>query len=467
MYIAGQPVTTEETHSVRTKHDDSPLAEICLAQREHVEQAIVSAESAKKAMRDLSLHARKRILIDIASRIEGGADELAKMIAQEVGKTIKDCEGEVARAVETFRLAADECSRLTGDFGRADASPRAEGCYSISMRVPVGVCSFIVPFNFPLNLAGHKIAPAIAAGCPFVLKPDSNACLSVLALGEILCETDLPPEAWSIFCIEGDGRELLSEDERIALLSFTGSPAVGWALKKAAGRKKAVLELGGNAPCIVHEDADVDRAVDRIMVGGFGACGQSCISVQRIYAHESVYGRVRDGLRARIGALRCGDPLSSSTDVGPLFHADACDRIARWVEQAVAGAANVLVGGVARRPFFDPTLIENVPHDATLSTCEVFGPLVMLNSYTDFDEVLRLANDSDFGLQAGVFTADLGRALRAMEELEFGGISINDVPTMRLDGQPYGGVKQSGIGREGPRYAIEDMTEIRHVLVHP
>ena len=464
-YLAGEAKTSEQLHAVLAKHDDLLIAEVSLANRDDVDRAIASCVAARRSMRELPMHARRSILLHTARRLCERKNDIAMMLAREVGKTVKEAKGEIVRAIETFTLAAEECSRLTGEFARADASPRAEGYFSITKRVPIGACSLIVPFNFPINLAAHKVAPAIAAGCPFVLKPDTDCPLAVLMLAEILAETDLPRGAWSVMPMDDEARTLMSEDERFNLLTFTGSPKVGWALKATAGRKKVVLELGGNAACIVHEDADLDRAVDRLMIGGFAVAGQSCISVQRILAHRSIYNDLRDRLARRVRALNVGDPLDDDTDIGPLFHKNACDRIEAWLTDATKAGATVLVGGKARKPFFEPTIVENVPHDASLSCQEVFGPLVTLEPYDDFDDALRIADDSEYGLQAGVFTSDIGRILKAFDELEVGGLVVNDPPTMRIDAQPYGGTKKSGIGREGVRYAIEDMTEIRHLLL--
>jgi acyl-CoA reductase-like NAD-dependent aldehyde dehydrogenase len=335
----------------------------------------------------------------------------------------------------------------------------------MTKRVPIGPCSFISPFNFPLNLAAHKIAPAIAAGCPFVLKPASRTPIGALLIGEILAETDLPPGAFSILPCHREGAELFTTDERLKLLSFTGSPSVGWDLKARAGKKKVTLELGGNAACIVDVDADVADAVSRLITGAFYQSGQSCISVQRILVHEQIYDELRDRLVAATKTLKMGDPKLEETFIGPMIAESEAKRLDEWIQAAMKAGAKLLCGGKREGAMLQATLLEDVPRDQPLCAKEAFGPVAMLDRFSDFDVALDEVNDSVFGLQAGIFTRDIYKIQRAWGRLEVGGVIIGDVPSWRVDNMPYGGVKDSGLGREGIRYAIEDMTEPRLLVI--
>jgi len=346
-----------------------------------------------------------------------------------------------------------------------DISPRAAGYESIAKRVPIGPCSFISPFNFPLNLAAHKVAPAIAAGCPFVLKPASLTPIGALIIGEVLAETDLPEGAFSILPVSRQGAALFTTDDRLKLLSFTGSPEVGWNLKAKAGRKKVVLELGGNAACIVEPDADLSRAADRIAFGAFYQSGQSCISVQRVLIHESKYDEMAALIVERAEAFKAGDPLEETTSLGPIISEKEAARIETWIDEAVAHGARVLTGGKRKGLFVQATVLENVDPKEKVSAEEVFGPVVVLAPYKTFKEACDRVNDSVFGLQAGIFTHNLDNAFYAWNELEVGGVVIGDIPSLRIDSMPYGGVKESGLGREGIRFAMEDMTEIRLMVL--
>jgi acyl-CoA reductase-like NAD-dependent aldehyde dehydrogenase len=346
-----------------------------------------------------------------------------------------------------------------------DISPRAKGYSGMWKRVPIGPCSFISPFNFPLNLAAHKVAPALAVGCPFVLKPASLTPIGALIIGEVLAETNLPEGAFSILPCRRDGADLFTTDERLKLLSFTGSPGVGWALKAKAGKKKVVLELGGNAAVVVDESADLDDAVERITFGAFYQSGQSCISVQRIIIHDAIYGALREKLLHAASQLKSGDPKHPDTFIGPIISENEAKRLKEWIDAAVGSGAKLLCGGKRDGVMLDATLLENVPEDAAISCQEAFGPVAILSRFSTFDEALERVNRSAFGLQAGVFTRDLYRAHRAWDRLEVGGVIIGDVPSYRVDNMPYGGVKDSGLGREGIRFAMEDMTEIRLLVI--
>jgi acyl-CoA reductase-like NAD-dependent aldehyde dehydrogenase len=346
-----------------------------------------------------------------------------------------------------------------------EISPRSKGYRGQFRRVPIGPCSFISPFNFPLNLAAHKIAPALAVGCPFVLKPASMTPIGALVIGEILAETDLPRGAFSILPCRRDGAALFTEDERLKLLSFTGSPEVGWNLKSKAGKKKVVLELGGNAACVVDRDADLDDAVKRIVFGAFYQSGQSCIGVQRILAHEAIYDDLKARLVEATRALKSGDPKDESVFIGPMISEKEAERLDAWIQSAVNAGAALLCGGTRKGAMLEATLLENVPRDQPVCAEEAFGPVAVLSRFDDFSAALAEVNDSVFGLQTGIFTRDLYHMLAAWDELEVGGVIIGDVPSWRVDHMPYGGVKESGLGREGVRFAMEDMTEIRNLVI--
>jgi acyl-CoA reductase-like NAD-dependent aldehyde dehydrogenase len=367
--------------------------------------------------------------------------------------------------IDTFRIAAEEAVRINGELLNLEISERARGYRGMVRRVPIGPCSFIAPFNFPLNLAAHKMAPAIAAGCPFVLKPASVAPIGALLIGEILSETDLPRGAFSVLPCHRDGADLFTTDHRLKLLSFTGSPEVGWKLKAAAGKKKVVLELGGNAACIVDEDADLEDAADRLIFGAFYQSGQSCIGVQRIFVHQAVYDDLRDMLVEKTRNLKLGDPKQEDTFIGPVISQKDGRRLKEWIDSAVAAGGMLLCGGAQAGAMVAATLLENVPVDQPICAQEAFGPVAVLSKFADFGHAIRQVNDSAFGLQAGVFTRDLYNMLQAWDDLEVGGVIIGDVPSWRVDNMPYGGVKDSGLGREGILYAIEDMTESRLLVI--
>jgi acyl-CoA reductase-like NAD-dependent aldehyde dehydrogenase len=383
----------------------------------------------------------------------------------EAGKPINDSRGEVTRLIETFKIAAEESVRMTGEYMPLDRSPRTEGYTSLWKRVPIGPCSFISPFNFPLNLAAHKVAPALAVGCPFILKPASLTPIGALIIGETLAETDLPEGAFSILPCRRDGARLFTEADRLKLLSFTGSPEVGWALKAKAGKKKVVLELGGNAAVIVEPETDLDDAVTRIKFGAFYQSGQSCIGVQRILVHENIYDALKEKLIVVTKALKKGDPKKEDTFIGPMISEKEAERLDSWIQQAVQSGATLLCGGNRDGAMLEATLLENVDRAENLYCKEAFGPVAILSSYSHFENALAEVNDSVFGLQTGIFTRDIYKAHLAWDTLEVGGIVIGDVPSWRADQMPYGGVKDSGLGREGIRFAMEDMTEPRLMVL--
>lgn len=438
---------------------------VALADSKTIDAGIAGAVEAAEPMAKMAAYERQNILQHCVGRFKERYDELAYALCVEAGKPIKDAEGEVGRLIDTFRIAAEESVRITGEVQPLDISPRAKGYQGMWKRVPIGPCSFISPFNFPLNLAAHKIAPAIAVGCPFVMKPASRTPLGAIIMGEVLAETDLPAGAFSILPASRDGADLFTEDDRLKLLSFTGSPDVGWALKAKAGKKKVVLELGGNAAVIIDHDADLDDALERVTFGAFYQSGQSCIGVQRIIIHEKVYDRFRDMLVAKAKTLVCGNPHDRNTFIGPMIDVKEASRLDGWIQEAVASGATLLCGGKREGAMLQATLLENVSRETKAYREEAFGPLALISKFSNFDSALDEVNDSKFGLQAGIFTRDLFKALDAWDRLDVGGVVINDVPSYRVDNMPYGGVKDSGLGREGIRFAMEDMSEIRNLVI--
>lgn len=464
-YLANQPIGANTDLVVTNKYTGEAATHVAQADADAIDQAIAAAVRATEPMRRLRAYERQRVLQHCVQRFTERSEELAQALCIEAGKPIRDSRGEVSRLIDTFRIAAEESVRMLGEVMPLDISPRAADYQGMWRYVPIGPCSFIAPFNFPLNLAAHKVAPALAVGCPFVLKPASQTPIGALLIGEVLAETDLPKGAFSVLPCSRQAAAPLTEDERFKLLSFTGSPAVGWELKRRAGKKKVVLELGGNAACIVDETADLDDAVERLCVGAFYQSGQSCISVQRILAHESIYEDLKRKLVARTRELRAGDPRDEQTFIGPLITTSDAERLERWVESAVAAGAKLLCGGQRRGAVMEATLLEGVQKSEVLYHEEAFGPVALLSRFSDFDAALDEVNDSAFGLQAGVFTRDLYRAHRAWDVLEVGGVIIGDVPSWRVDHMPYGGVKDSGLGREGVRWSMRDMAEPRLMVI--
>jgi len=464
-YLAGSPEHSSDVLAVTDKYTDAVVTHVSLADRDAIERAIDAAQSAARAMARFPAHARREVLAHCAARFDERTEELAEALCIEAGKPIRDSRGEVARLIDTFRIASEEAGRTYGEVLPMDLSARAVAYAGMWKRVPVGPCSFITPFNFPLNLVAHKVAPAIAAGCPFVLKPSSLTPIGALIVGEVLAETDLPEGAFSILPCRLADAGPFSTDERLKLLSFTGSPKVGWQLKRDAGKKRVLLELGGNAAVVVDHDADLDDVVERIRIGAFYQSGQSCISVQRIVIHESIYDELKAKLVEDARGLKMGNPQEESTFVGPIISHKEAERIEEWIQSAVSAGAALLCGGGRDGNMVEPTLLESVPRDALIYEAEVFGPVAMLEPFTNFDEAIRLVNDSRYGLQAGLFVRDITKIQKAWDELEVGGVIIGDVPSWRVDHMPYGGVKDSGIGREGIRFTMEELTEIRLLAI--
>jgi acyl-CoA reductase-like NAD-dependent aldehyde dehydrogenase len=465
-YLANAPVRTKEELDVLDKFSGKRATRVAFADAAMIRKAIVAAHKARRPMADFPPDARRDVLEHCVRRFTERSEELALALCIEAGKPIKDARGEVARLIDTFRIAAGEATRIGGDLIELQISPRTRGYRGMVKRVPIGACAFITPFNFPLNLVAHKVAPAIAAGCPFVLKPAAKTPVGALIIGEVLAETDLPKGAFSVLPCSNEDAGLLVEDERIALLSFTGG-LVGWDLKARAGHKKVTLELGGNAACIVDEDPgqSLDEVVERMVFGAYYQSGQSCISVQRIFVHAAIYAKFRKKMVEAVAKLRMGDPQDERVFIGPVVDEEAAKRIEHWMDDAIAMGAKALVRGMRKGNQVPAALLEKVPRDCDLNRKEVFGPVALLEPFDDFEDALDGVNDSDFGLQAGVFTGSLAHTMRAWDRLDVGGVIVGDVPSFRVDNMPYGGVKASGLGREGVRYAIEDMTEQRLLVV--
>ena len=465
-YLANRPVQANTALDVLDKFSGQVVARTALADAATVDAAIAAAHGARAAMAAFPPDARRDVLEHCVRRFGERSEELALALCVEAGKPIRDARGEVTRLVDTFRIAAGEATRIGGEVLELGISPRTRGYRGMTKRVPVGACSFITPFNFPLNLVAHKVAPAIAAGCPFVLKPAEKTPLGALIIGEVLAETDLPAGAFSVLpCTVADAAALV-EDERIALLSFTGG-LVGWELKARAGRKKVVLELGGNAACIVDADPGrpLDQVVERLVFGAYYQSGQSCIGVQRILVHASLFDTLAKKLAAAVKTLRTGDPRDEATFIGPVIDEASAKRIDAWMDAAVKGGAKALARGKRSGNMLPAALLRDVPRDCDLYRKEVFGPVACIEAFEDFDAAIERVNDSDFGLQAGVFTGDIGHAMRAWDRIEAGGVVVGDVPSFRVDNMPYGGIKHSGLGREGVRWAIADMTEERLLVI--
>jgi glyceraldehyde-3-phosphate dehydrogenase (NADP+) len=466
-WLAGKPGRSSTPAEVINPFDNSRVGRTWLAGDAEFDRAADAAVAAAPAMRALPPHERAAILLAVSGALTQRRDEIARTLAGEAGKAIRDAAAEVDRASMTFHVAAEEARRIGGDVLPLDLAPHGAGRIGITRRVPIGPVAAISPFNFPLNLSAHKVAPAIAAGNPVVLKPATKTPLSALYLAELLAGAGLPEGAVSVLPMPRAVGDRLVTDTRFKLLTFTGSSPVGWDMKARAGKKKVILELGGNAGVVIDDSADVAFAAKRVATGGFALAGQSCISVQRVYVHERVVEDFTARLIALVAALKVGDPLDPATDVGPMIDEGEAARVDAWVQEAVAEGARVLTGG--RRlggAFYAPTVLTNVPRESKVCAAEVFAPLVGIFPFARFDEALRDVNRSAFGLQAGVFTSSLEHALRAFDELEVGGVIVNDVPTWRIDHMPYGGVKDSGLGREGPRYTIEEMTEPKLLVIN-
>lgn len=452
---------------IRSPYDDAVIGAVHETDAAGVDEALARAEAAKPVMAGLSAHRRGVILDKTSALLAGQVDEIGRLMAAESGKPIRYARGEVRRAVETFQFAADEARRLHGETVPLDAAQTGAGRIGYFVRVPVGIVAAITPFNFPLNLVAHKVAPAIAAGCPLLLKPNPQTPLTALRLAEILAEAGLPDGALSVLIGGAEAGRKITSDPRVSMITFTGSVPVAQAISQTVGLRRATYELGGNAASIVDETADLAALLDKTVAGAFAYSGQVCISIQRIYVQRAKFDEFRDQFVARTERLVLGDPLDDRTEIGPLINDAAAGRIESWLDEAKAGGAEVLAGGRREGRMFAPTVLGGVAPTMKVVCEEVFGPVVSLIPYDDFDDALAMVNDSAFGLQASVFTRDLNRALAAVQKLDAGGVIINDSPTFRVDQMPYGGNKLSGVGREGPRFAVEDMTTLKMVVINP
>ena len=465
-YLANQPVQANTDLPVLDKYSGEIATHVAMADAKAIEQAIAAAAKAAAPMAAMKPYQRRAVLEHCVVRMRERKDDLAYALCVEAGKPIRDSQGEAERLIDTFRIAADESTRTDGEILNLEISERTKGYRGFVKRVPLGPCSFITPFNFPLNLVAHKVAPAIAAGCPFVLKPSERTPIGALIIGEVLAETGLPEGAFSILPCRVEDADPFIEDERLKLLSFTGSQ-IGWELKARAGKKRVVLELGGNAACIVDADQKprLDFVISRLISGSFYQSGQSCIGVQRILVHASLYDDVKKRFVAATKKLKTGDPKNPETFLGPMIDKAAAKRLEGWIAEAKKMGAKILCGGRRTGNMLEASVLEGVPHAAKISCMEAFGPVALLEAFDDFDAALAAVNESDYGLQAGVFTDNLTHAMRAWDALVEGGVVVGDIPSFRVDNMPYGGVKLSGFGREGIRYAIEDMTEIRLMVM--
>ena len=464
LLLDGHWISEGELHEVRAPYDGEVVGTVVCGTRQHAEAAIAAAVKAFETTRRLPAYERQRVLRSVVDGLIARRAEFADVLAREAGKPLKQARAEVERAISTFQIAAEESTRITGEVLPLDTAPAATGRWGMVRRFPLGAISAITPFNFPLNLVAHKLAPAIACGCTMVLKPPPQDPLSALMLAELVQQAGWPDGALNVLALSNEDAAPLITDERIKLLSFTGSSAAGWELKKKAGKKRVVLELGGNAGCIVHGDADLKQAADRCVAGGFGYAGQTCISVQRIFVERKAMGKFTEHLVEGAAKLRMGDPRDPNTDVGPMIREADAVRAVEWIDEALTAGANLLCGGHRSGSFVEPTVLTGTKPGMRVNCLEAFAPVVTIEPYDDFNDALRRVNDSPWGLQAGLFTRDARLIFRAFEELQVGGVIAGDIPTWRMDQMPYGGVKDSGTGREGLKYAIEEMTE-RKLLV--
>ncbi len=465
LFIDGKWVRRGKTFDVINPYDGSVVGTVPLATPDMVSRAIGAAYEARETMANMPLHERARILSETSRLIEARKEEFARTIALEAGKAWKYAVGEVERAIQTFRFAAAETLTFHGETVPMSAAKGAESRVGFYERFPIGVIGAITPFNFPLNLVAHKVAPAIGAGNTLVLKPASATPFTSILLVEVLLKAGMPPRAINLVAGSGSvvGNAIVTDD-RVAMITFTGSPSVGWWIKEKCGKKKVTLELGSNSGIVVEDDADLELAVSRCLIGAFAYAGQVCISLQRIYVNKKIYDRFVKEFVKRAKKLKVGDPLDPNTDVNPMIDEGEAKRVEEWVKEAVSEGAKVACGGKRKGRIFYPTVITNVKPDMKVSCLEVFAPVVVIDSYKTFEEGIEKLNDSIYGLQAGIFTKDVNKAMYAYKKLHVGGVMINDIPTFRVDQMPYGGIKNSGMGREGLKYAMEEMTEIKLVV---
>jgi acyl-CoA reductase-like NAD-dependent aldehyde dehydrogenase len=467
LLIGGEWRATAEAREVRSPYNSELIARFSVASRGEVEEAVASARRAATEMRELPRHAIADSLRAIADGIRNRAEEFARTIALEAGKPVKTARAEVERGVMTFVHASEESRRFAGEVVPLDGQATGAGRTGWTERFPRGVVFGITPFNFPLNLVAHKVAPALASRNAIIVKPSPRTPLTSLLLGEVFLESGLPRAALQVVPMEVETIDAVLEDERVAMISFTGSAQVGWLLRGRASRKQVTLELGGNAPVIVDETADLDYAIERTAASAFAYAGQVCISAQRVLVQNSIAEEFTEKFVAKAKALRAGDPLDEETELSNMIDEQAAQRAEEWVNEAVGAGARLLCGGRREGSLLDATVLADVQPEMRVCSEEVFAPVAALQTFGDFEEALSSANDTRYGLQAGVFTRETARALRAFRALDFGGVIVNDSPAFRVDNMPYGGVKLSGAGREGIRYAMEEMTEPRLIVIDP
>ncbi|MBN1271309.1 MAG: aldehyde dehydrogenase family protein [Candidatus Aminicenantes bacterium] len=461
LFIRGKWESSRKKQEIRSPYDGNPVALVHFADKNQVKNAVDAAHESFKETRKLSSYERSQALAFMATEIAKRKEELAQSITLCSGKTITSSRIEVDRAVNTFSIASEEAKRLPGEFLPLDLNPQTKERWGLVRRFPIGVIAGITPFNFPLNLVAHKVAPALAAGNTVLLRPASQVSPTSILLGEIFEKSGYPSCGLNVIPCGYEAAEHLLDDDRIKMITFTGSPEIGWDLKKRAHKKKVTLELGGNAAVIIEPDADMDLSLPRVVLGSFSYSGQICISIQRIFLHEDIYDRFMDAFIAAVKKLKMGDPLEENTDIGPMINEKAALQTEEWVQEAVHHGARIIVGGKREGSFFVPTILENVKPELRISWLEAFAPVVVVTRYSHFKQALDGVNFSIYGLQAGLFSNDLKKAFQAYEELDVGGVIINDIPTFRIDHMPYGGIKESGFGREGLKYALEEMTEMK------
>ncbi len=464
--VDGKWIEEGDIVEVRAPYDGSVVGRVFQGTRAHAEAAIAASVKAFGTTRRLPAFERQRVLRRVVEGLTDRKEEFARTMAQEAGKPLKASRTEVDRAIFTFSVAAEESTRIYGEYLPLDWQEFTAGRWGIVRRFPLGPIAGITPFNFPLNLVAHKVAPAIAVGCTMIIKPAPQTPLTALLLAETVQAAGWPDGALNVLPLSNEDAGLLVADDRLKMISFTGSAAVGWQIKKNAGKKKVILELGGNAGVIVHSDADLAYAAERCVAGGFNYAGQSCISVQRILVERSVSGKFIDLLLEGVKKLKIGDPLDESCDLGPLIRESDAIRASDWIQEAVRGGARLLCGGQRQGPMLEPTVLTGTRSEMKVNCQEIFAPVVTVEPYDTFDDAVRQINNSPYGLQAGIFTRDVKLLFQAYEELEVGGVIAGDVPTFRIDNMPYGGVKESGLGREGLRYAIEEMTEPKLLVMN-
>lgn len=461
LWINGKEEEGYEIRDIFSPYDGKIAAKVHFADRSLVQKAIDSSQAAFSVTKKMSSYERFAVLEKISRTIEENKEEISKSIATVSGKPIKSARVETERAVNTFLIAAEEAKRIYGEFIPLDLSLQTKGRWGLVRRFPLGVIAGITPFNFPINLVAHKMAPALASGNTFVLRPASQVSPTAIILGKIVHQAGLPDGAVNIIPSGYNAAEAILEDEKIKMVTFTGSPDVGWPLKKKAFKKRVTLELGGNAAVVIEPDVDLETILPRIVLGAFSYSGQICISIQRVFVHEKIYDRFMDGFIEATRKLKMGNPLDEETDIGPMINLQAAQQTEEWVTEAYENGARILTGGKRDGAMFEPTILENVAPELRISWLEAFAPVAVVYKYDDFNEALNQVNYSIYGLQAGIFTNELNKAFRAFEVLDVGGVIINDIPTFRIDHMPYGGVKESGFGREGLKYAIEEMTELK------